>query len=141
MGFYMVRSSFAVILSISILCAGCGSVQSNGILGGAVGAGVGAGTGALVGSVIANGDVAASAVLGGAIGLPVGIALGIAYSAYDPKVQEQRLLARYVHDQEVIIAQQRDIERLRAEVFLDGARNPNYNLGVRKPFHGATLGR
>jgi hypothetical protein len=137
----MVRSVvFASIFSISLL-SGCGSVTSNGVLGGFAGAGVGAGTGALVGSLIANGDVAGSALLGGAVGIPVGIALGVALSAYDPQVQEDRLIARYINDQETIIAQQRDIERLRADVFMDAPRNPNYNLGVRKPFHGATLGK
>jgi hypothetical protein len=128
------------LLTLSAALTACGSVTKNAAFGGVGGAAVGAGTGALVGSVIANGDVAASAILGGGIGIPVGIALGIAYSAYDPQVQHDRMVAQYVTDQHTIIAQEREIQRLRSEVFLDGPRNSYLNRGVRKPFHGSTLG-
>ena len=127
-----------VLLFLSAV--GCGSVTRNGAAGGIVGGGLGAGAGALVGSVIANGDVVRSALLGGAVGIPVGIALGIAYSAYDPRVQEQRLVDQYVDNQYSIIDQEVEIQRLRQEVLSEAPTNVYYNLGARKPFHGTTLG-
>jgi hypothetical protein len=134
----MVRVVLSVLIISSLI--GCGSVNKNGAAGGLLGGALGAGTGALIASSISNGDVAASALLGGAVGVPIGIALGVAYSAYDPKVQEQRLLDQYVENQYSIIDQEAEIQRLREQVIMDAPRNVYYNLGARKPFHGSTLG-
>lgn len=137
-GSVMVRSVFTLLISIAVI--GCGSVTKNGALGGVVGGGVGAGTGALIGSVISNGDVAASALAGGAVGIPVGIALGVALSSYDSEVQEQRLIARYLAQQDSIVSQEAEIQQLREEVLTDSPSNPLYNQGVRRPFNGTTVG-
>ena len=135
----MIRSILPVFISIALV--GCGSVAKDGALGGVLGAGVGAGTGALVGSIISNGDVAASALAGGAIGLPVGVAFGVlALTSYDSKVQDDRLIARYLDQQASIVDQEAEIQRLREEVLSDAPRNLNYNQGVRHQFYGTTIG-
>jgi len=136
----MVRSVLSLFISLAIL-SGCGSVARNGVAGGVVGGAVGAGTGALVGSLIANGDVAATALLGGAVGIPVGVALGMyAFSQYDSRVQEDRLIATYLSNQASISEQEAEIQRLRQQVLEDAPANPNFNQGLRKPFQGSTLG-
>ncbi len=134
----MVRPVLSLLISAALI--GCGSVPKNGAMGGVVGAGVGAGTGAIIGSVISNGDVAASALVGGAVGIPVGIALGIALSSYDSEVQEQRLIARYLEQQNSIVSQEGEIQQLREEVLTDSPSNPYYNQGVRRPYNGVTAG-
>ena len=135
----MIRCCISSILSLSIL-VGCGSVTRNGIAGGFTGGAVGAGAGALVGSMIANGDVVRSALLGGAIGIPAGIAMGVVLSAYDSRVQEQKLLDQYVENQSSIIEQEAEIQRLRLEVLEEAPGNPYYNSNHRHLYHGIVSG-
>ena len=112
-------------LAIFLMTSACASQVATG---GLMGTAAGAGTGALVGAVISRGDIAASALLGGAIGLPVGLALGYAWQQNTEEAIEQAKIRQYMKNQEMIYAQEKEIEVLREDVLRDSpAGLPEYS--------------